>query len=78
MRTVARDNTVKYRWRTLQLLTEDGEVRIGERTFETLNRAAREDGADIDDGWDYWLTHLDGDEEAAPLSQLRARLTVGA
>ena len=63
---------------TVAEITEDGEVRIGERTFETLNRAAREDGADIDDGWDYWLTHLDGDEEAAPLSQLRARLTVGA
>ena len=61
---------------TVAEITEDGEVRIGERTFETLNRAAREDGADIDDGWDYWLAHLDGDEEPAPLSQLRARAAI--
>ena len=63
---------------TVAEITEDGEVRIGERTFETLNRAAREDGADLDDGWDYWLTHFDGNEEPAPLSQLRARVAVGA
>ncbi|HEY5179334.1 MAG TPA: DUF262 domain-containing protein [Dermatophilaceae bacterium] len=45
---------------TIGEITEDGRLLIGERLYESLTRAARDDGADNTDGWAYWQAHLDG------------------
>lgn len=54
---------------TLGEILEDGHLQIGERLYESLTRAAREDGADTNDGWSYWQAHLD--TGTIPLVELR-------
>jgi hypothetical protein len=54
---------------TVAEITEDGYIKVGEHLCETPGRAAQEDGADIDSGWDYWRAHLGG--EPVLLSELR-------
>jgi hypothetical protein len=58
---------------TIAEVTEDGYIRIGEHLCENPDRAAREDQADIDSGWDYWLAHLDAESEPLLLATLRTR-----
>lgn len=54
---------------TLAEITEDGYIKVGQHLCESPDRAAREDGADVDSGWDYWQAHLD--EGPISLSELR-------
>lgn len=54
---------------------EDGRIHIGEHVCDTVDQAAREDGADIDSGWDYWLAHLDHGGEPVLLAELREGAT---
>lgn len=56
---------------TLAEITEDGYIRVGQHLCESPDRAAREDGADVDSGWDYWQAHLD--EGPVSLSELRVQ-----
>ncbi|MGH3917371.1 MAG: hypothetical protein ACRDTC_28755, partial [Pseudonocardiaceae bacterium] len=49
----------------------DGHIQLGEHIWDSVDRAAREDGADIDSGWDYWAAHLNG--EVILLADLRQR-----
>lgn len=49
--------------------TEDGYIKVGDHLCQTPDHAAREDNADIDSGWDYWLAHID--EEPILLADLR-------
>ncbi len=54
---------------TVAEVTEDGYIKVGEHLCESPGRAAQEDGADVDSGWDYWLAHIDS--EPVLLSELR-------
>ena len=58
---------------TIAEITEDGYIQIGEHLCETPDREPREDQADVDSGWDYWLAHLDGEPEPVLLADLRDR-----
>ena len=55
---------------TIAEITEDGYIQIGDHLCENPDRAAHEDGADMDSGWDYWLAHLD-EVEPVLLADLR-------
>ena len=55
---------------TVAEITEDGYIKIGDHLCESPDRAAREDLADVDSGWDYWLAHLD-EGEPTLLADLR-------
>jgi hypothetical protein len=55
---------------TVAEITEDGYIQLGDHLCENPDRAAHEDGADVDSGWDYWLAHLD-DAEPVLLADLR-------
>jgi hypothetical protein len=60
---------------TVAEITEDGYIQVGEHLCENPDRAAREDHADVDSGWDYWLVHLDNEAEPVLLADLRLRAT---
>lgn len=57
---------------TIAEVTEDGYIRVGEHLCETPDRAAREDQADVDSGWDYWLAHITS--EPVLLADLRLQV----
>jgi hypothetical protein len=59
--------------KTIAEVTEDGYIQVGEHLCETVDRAAREDNADVDSGWDYWLAHIDAEPEPVLLADLRIR-----
>ena len=52
-------------------ITVEGHLQVGERLYDSLARAARDDGADTTDGWEYWQATIGG--EAILLADLRAR-----
>jgi hypothetical protein len=58
---------------TVAEVTEDGYIQVGEHLCESPDRAAREDHADVESGWDYWVAYLDGEDEPVLLSDLRTR-----
>ena len=58
---------------TVAEITEDGYIQVGEHLCETVDRAAREDHADVESGWDYWMAHLDNEDEPVVLADLRMR-----
>lgn len=58
---------------TLAEVTEDGYIQVGEHLCESPDRAAREDQADVESGWDYWVAYLDSEEDPVLLSDLRRR-----
>lgn len=58
---------------TVAEVTEDAFIQVGEHLCETVDRAAREDHADIGSGWHYWQAHLDTAEEPVLLAELRER-----
>jgi hypothetical protein len=55
-------------------ITEDGQLVVGEHAYSSPDKAARENGSDTGDGWDYWLAHLSGD--LISLAALRESTTV--
>lgn len=57
---------------TVAEIMEDGYIKVGDHLCENPDRAAHEDGVDVDSGWDYWLAHLD-DSEPVLLADLRQR-----
>ncbi|MFG1928744.1 DUF262 domain-containing protein [Cryptosporangium sp. NPDC048952] len=57
--------------RTVAEVTDDGSIRVGEHICETVDRAAKEDGADVESGWEYWQAHLDEQGEPVTLADLR-------
>jgi len=56
---------------TIAEVTEDGYIQVGEHLCETVERAAKEDDADVDSGWDYWQAHLDDQDDPITLAALR-------
>jgi len=56
---------------TIAEVTDDGYIKVGEHLCETPERAAREDGADVDSGWEYWHAHFDDQDEPVTLAELR-------
>lgn len=56
---------------TIGEITEDSYLKVGEHRYDSVDRAARDDGADIGNGWDYWLAHID--EGPVLLADIRAR-----
>jgi hypothetical protein len=60
---------------TVAEITEDGYIQVGEHLCENPDRAAREDHADVDSGWNYWLVHLDNEADPVLLADLRLRGT---
>lgn len=59
--------------KTIAEVTEDGYIKVGDHTCETVDIAAREDNADVESGWDYWRAHLDNEDEPVLLADLRIR-----
>lgn len=59
---------------TVAQITEDGQIEMNERLFASPTAAARDDRADISDGWRYWVAHLD--EGEVLLDDLRTRSIV--
>lgn len=55
---------------SLAEVTENGTILLEEIEYRTPDLAARADGADDVDGWDYWSAAFD---EPVLLSELRAR-----
>jgi hypothetical protein len=58
---------------TIAEVMEDGYIQVGEHLCETVERAAKEDHADVGSGWDYWEAHLDDEDEPVTLADLRQR-----
>lgn len=56
---------------TIAQITEDGQIELNERFYDSPTAAARDDRADISDGWSYWVAQLDNEEVL--LEDLRAR-----
>jgi hypothetical protein len=61
---------------TIAQITEDGQIEMNERLYVSPTAAARDDRADISDGWRYWIAHLD--EGEVLLDDLRTRSIVAA
>ena len=59
---------------TFAQITEAGQIEMNERFYASPTAAARDDGADISDGWRYWVAHLD--EGEVLLEDLRTRSPV--
>lgn len=57
--------------RTTAEVMEGGLIQVGEHLCDTVDRAAREDGADIDSGWDYWQASINDGDAPVVLSELR-------
>lgn len=47
---------------TVAQITEDGRIEMNERFYDSPTAAARDDGADVSDGWGYWTAYLDTGE----------------
>lgn len=58
---------------TIAEVTQDGYIQVGDHLCETVERAAKEDQADMDSGWDYWQAHFDSQDEPVALAALRER-----
>lgn len=54
---------------------EDGKIQLRGHLYDSVERAARDNGSDLDSGWDYWAAHLDG--ERVILADLRKRASAG-
>lgn len=52
---------------TIAEVTDDGRICLGEHTYDTPSRAAKADGDERTDGWDYWVV-----EDGEPPTTLRA------
>lgn len=52
-------------------VTEDGYIKVGDHTCETVDIAAREANADVESGWEYWRALVDGEDEPVLLADLR-------
>jgi hypothetical protein len=50
-------------------ITDEGQLKLGDHIYASPDIAAREHGADISDGWQYWLAYLDN--EPTPFATLR-------
>jgi len=61
---------------TVAQITENGQIEMNERLYASPTAAARDDRADISDGWRYWVAHLD--EGEVLLDDLRTRSIVAA
>ena len=48
---------------TIAQITEERKIEMNERQYSSPTAPARDDGADISDGWRYWVAHLDIAEE---------------
>jgi hypothetical protein len=59
---------------TVAQITENGQIEMNERLYASPTAAARDDRADISDGWRYWVAHLD--EGEVLLDDLRTRSIV--
>jgi hypothetical protein len=53
----------------------DGQLTVGEFTYSSPGRAAREHGSDAGDGWTYWLAHIN--TEPVTPADLREKAAVG-
>jgi len=53
-------------------ITDDGEILIEDRLYDTPTRATRALGDEISDGWDFWV--VDTDTGPIPLSALKEKL----
>lgn len=62
---------------TIGEITDDGTLLIGNHSYDSLTLAAHESGAEVDDGWDFWLAHLDASEPTV-LAELRKRMIPAA
>jgi hypothetical protein len=59
---------------TVAEVTQDGYIQVGVHLCETVDRAAKEDNADVDSGWDYWTAELSGEQHPVTLADLRERV----
>jgi hypothetical protein len=53
-------------------ITDEGGLRVGTHVYDGPTQAARELGADVDDGWEFWTVQLDGREDPVALAEVRA------
>lgn len=52
-------------------ITDEGGLRVGTHVYDSPTHAARELGADVDDGWTFWAARLTVDDEPVPLAAIR-------
>ena len=57
----------------LEPVTEDGYIKVGDHTCETVDIAAREANADVESGWEFWRALVEGADEPILLADLRVR-----
>lgn len=60
---------------TIAEITEDGYIQVGEHLWEKPDRAAREDHADVDSGWETGSSTSNGETDPVLLADLRLRAT---
>lgn len=58
---------------TVAEVTEDGYIKVGDHTCETVDIAAREANADVESGWEFWRALVEGADEPILLADLRVR-----
>lgn len=54
-------------------ITDEGILRVGTHAYDGPTQAARELGADVDDGWEFWAVQPDDGDEPIALAEVRAR-----
>jgi hypothetical protein len=56
---------------------DDGYIKVGDHTYEDLDRAAHAAGADASSGWTFWEVQL-SDGDLRPLADIRSQVISAA
>jgi hypothetical protein len=57
---------------------DDGYIKVGDHTYEDLDRAAHAAGADASSGWTFWEVQLSDDGDPRPLADIRSQVISAA
>lgn len=59
------------------VVLDDGYIKVGDHTYEGLDRAAHAAGADASSGWTFWEVQLGDESDPRPLADIRSQV-IGA
>ena len=57
---------------------DDGYIKVGDHTYEDLDRAAHAAGADASSGWTFWEVQLGDDGDPRPLADIRSQASAAS
>jgi hypothetical protein len=63
--------------RSFAEVLDDGYIKVGDHTYEDLDRAAHAAGADVSSGWTFWEVQLPGGSGPQSLADIRNQVVRG-